>query len=242
MIDLWRWDGESDKNNAITQLKNSGLDVENLVQIVNPDADLLLPVFTEFSISGAGDIDVESDSIVKISGNVSDADGSGFSSLHIILVDGNGTEKSISLNKDSEELTEAGDFTLDIDFKYSAAGTWRLKEAFLMDEAGNQASYYDGDWDSDDEAAKFLASGIDLEQFTFDISNNNQQDISLPQITELLLQEMVLRLNFRGLLMMVSWVQGSMSFGLAFTTLRSRNGFNLRLLPQISALRLVHSR
>ena len=122
-IDLWRWDGESDKNNAITQLKNSGLDVENLsLEIVNPDADLLLPVFTEFSISRAGDIDVESDSIVKISGNVSDADGSGFSSLHIILVDGNGTEKSISLNKDSEELTEAGDFTLYIDFKYSAAG------------------------------------------------------------------------------------------------------------------------
>ena len=188
-IDLWRWDGESDKNNAISQLKNSGLDIENLsLKIVNPDADSLLPVFTDFSISRTGSIDVESDSIVEISGNVSDADGSGFSSLHIILVDSNGTEKSISLNKDSEELNEAGDFTLDIDFKYSAAGTWRLKEAFLMDEAGNQASFYDGDWDSDDEAAKFLASGIDLEQFTFDIANNNQQDISLPQITELLLR------------------------------------------------------
>ena len=200
-IDLWRWDGESDKNNAITQLKNSGLDIENLsLEIVNPDADLLLPVFTDFSISRTGDIDVESDSIVEISGNVSDTDGSGFSSLHIILVDSNGTEKSISLNKDSEELNEAGDFTLDIDFKYSAAGTWRLKEAFLMDEAGNQASFYDGDWDSDDEAAKFLASGIDLEQFTFDIANNNQQDISLPQITELLLQRNGSQVELSGII------------------------------------------
>ena len=94
----------------------------------------------------------------------------------------NGSEKIINLTPDSEELQSSGDFSTSVDFTYAASGQWSLKEAFLMDEAGNTASYYNGDWDSAEEAALFLNSGLDLSQFNFSVNNTNQQDTTLPNI------------------------------------------------------------
>ena len=44
-----------------------------------------------------------------------------------------------------------------------------------MDEAGNTASYFNGDWDAAEEAERFLDSELDLSVFNFTVSNANPQ-------------------------------------------------------------------
>ena len=169
-LNLWRWDNKTEQKNATEELKNAGLDIENLkLSVSNPNADLTLPKFSEFQLDKKGTINADTDSTLKISGTVSDGSGSGFSSLQFILADKNGTEKNISLSSDSTQIDKDGKFSLTTDFKYSAPGSWSLKEAFLVDEAGNQASFYDGDWDSNKEKEKFLSSGINLDLFQFEL-------------------------------------------------------------------------
>ena len=185
-ISFWRWDNDQDV--AIQRFKNSGLDLSALTfALNNPNADLDLPVFTGLTLSQGKSISVESNPLLTISGNVNDGSGSGFSGLQLILAHANGTERIIELNPDSDALQPNGDFSITTDFSYAASGEWSLKEAFLMDEAGNTASYYKGDWDSATEAEKFLNSGIDLSQFDFTVTNPNQADTTLPTITELAL-------------------------------------------------------
>ena len=185
-ISFWRWDNDQDV--AVQRFKNSGLDLSALTfALNNPNADLALPVFTGLTLSQGTSISVETNPLLTISGNVNDGSGSGFSGLSLILAHANGTERIIELNPDSEALQPNGDFSITTDFSYAASGSWSLKEAFLMDDAGNTASYYNGDWDSSTEAEKFLNSGIDLTQFDFTVSNSNQADISLPTVSELAL-------------------------------------------------------
>ena len=178
----WRWDDDNDE--SLQRLKNIGLDLDGLTfNLNNPNADLELPRFSDVSLNQSGVIDVAQNSELVISGNVTDGpSGSGFAGMQLILSHENGSEKIINLNPDSEELQSSGDFSTSVDFTYAASGQWSLKEAFLMDEAGNTASYYNGDWDSAEEAVLFLNSGLDLSQFNFSVDNTNQQDTTLPNI------------------------------------------------------------
>ena len=181
-ISYWRWDDDNDE--SLQRLKNIGLDLDGLTfNLNNPNADLELPRFSDVSLNQSGVIDVAQNSELVISGNVTDGpSGSGFAGMQLILSHENGSEKIINLNPDSEELQSSGDFSTSVDFTYAASGQWSLKEAFLMDEAGNTASYYNGDWDSAEEAALFLNSGLDLSQFNFSVNNTNQQDTTLPNV------------------------------------------------------------